>query len=75
MVLGLRRLFGRDHGRPEPEEEPAVVAVVAPSMPGFPATAVPDLPVERRFSVWDRLRDDPAAQAVRAQWEAKWAAF
>lgn len=28
-----------------------------------------------RWSIWEQLRDDPGAQALRAQWESRWDEF
>lgn len=64
--MWLGRLFRRGGGREdELEGEPVAAAAVAVAEPE-PAP---------RFSVWDRLADDPAAQALRAQWEARWDEF
>lgn len=63
----LDRLRGRGRGAvAEPEAAP---------MRNFSASEVPDFPEDRRFSVWDQLADDPGAQSLRSEWEARWDAF
>jgi hypothetical protein len=62
MVALLGRLFGRTRAR-------AAAAVVAPAAPD------PAPPEPPRFSVWEQLADDPGAQILRTQWEARWGEF
>ena len=66
----LNRLLGRGS-----DATVAPPELDAPPMPGFSAADVPDFPAERRFSVWDKLADDPGAQMLRAEWESRWDAF
>jgi hypothetical protein len=66
MIKWLNRLTGR-------KDTPVVAETAA--MPGFSASELPDLPAERIFSVWDKLKDDPGARVLRAEWEARWDAF
>ncbi len=37
---------------------------------GGSATATPE-----RWSVWEQLKGDPGAEALRAEWESRWDEF